>query len=101
MFVLSALDGEGLDPLLERLELAAREAGTGEGAVLLAARQREVAGRLHASLLAAKRERAEELSEELVAESVRAAMECLAELLGASDPEAVYARVFSRFCVGK
>ena len=32
---------------------------------------------------------------------IREALEALAELVGASDPEAVYERVFSRFCVGK
>jgi len=100
-FVVSALSGDGLDALLEQLEAAARESGSGEGLVLLAARQREVAGRLHASLREATRDRREGLSEELVAEGVRAALEALAELLGASDTEAIYERVFSRFCVGK
>jgi tRNA modification GTPase len=100
-FVLSALEGTGVDVLLEALEETAREQGTGEGAVLLAARQREVAGRLHAGLRTALADRAAGQSEELVAEGVRAALDALAELLGARDPEAVYERVFSRFCIGK
>ena len=99
--LVSALDGEGLDELLEDLLGACREACAGEGAVLLAARQQELGRQLREHLERAVSERGEGRSEELVAESVRAALESLEELAGATDPEALYDRVFARFCIGK
>lgn len=99
--LVSAHDGEGLDALLEDLHRCCREACSGEGAVLLAARQQEVAAQLHEHLGRALEDRAAGQSEELVSEGVRAALESLAELAGATDFEAVYERVFRRFCVGK
>ncbi|MEM7245230.1 MAG: tRNA modification GTPase [Acidobacteriota bacterium] len=97
----SAATGEGVDALREALASRAREGVSGEAPVLLVARQREVAGRLQEHLDRAVEDRRVGQPEELVAESVRRALDELAELRGRVDDEDVYGRIFSRFCVGK
>jgi tRNA modification GTPase len=99
--VVSSRTGAGLDELRRRLGRRAREGAAGDGPALLSARQRAVAGRLCGHVGQAVEDRARGAPEEYVADSLREALDALAELVGRADVEDVYDRVFKRFCVGK
>lgn len=101
-FLVSSTSGAGVDALLAQLVADARAlASDGEGPRLLVARQREIAEGLEATSARAVADRSAGMPEEIVAESIREALDALAELVGAWDAEAVYDRVFRRFCIGK
>jgi tRNA modification GTPase len=108
---LSALTGEGMEALIAHLKACAGWAagegddqgrGDGEGGVI-AARARHLEA---LEQVAAHVGRAGELlparhAPELVAEELRLAQHCLAEIVGAEHSDELLGRIFSSFCIGK
>ncbi|WGD52647.1 tRNA uridine-5-carboxymethylaminomethyl(34) synthesis GTPase MnmE [Bradyrhizobium sp. CB1650] len=99
-FAISARRGDGLAELIDALVgFAAEYFGTGEGALVTRARQRDLlrqaADCLQRSLGLVKD------GEELVAEELRAAAYVLGRLLGRVDVEDVLGAIFQKFCIGK
>ena len=99
-FEISASRGDGIPGLIEALvRFAAGFFGTGEGAMVTRARQRDLLSRASESL-----RRSLELvedGEELAAEELRAAAYALGRLLGRVDVEDVLGAIFQKFCIGK
>jgi tRNA modification GTPase len=99
-FAISARRGDGLVDLIDALVgFAAEFFGTGEGALVTRARQRDLLRQASACL-----ERSLTLvkdGEELVAEELRAAAYALGRLLGRVDVEDVLGAIFQKFCIGK
>ncbi|NHA15807.1 tRNA uridine-5-carboxymethylaminomethyl(34) synthesis GTPase MnmE [Thioalkalivibrio sp. XN279] len=98
---LSALTGEGIDLLRERLRVFAGH-GAGEGGSF-AARRRHLAALDRAT---AATTRAVALSRaahapELAAEELRQAQDALGEITGRVTTEDLLGRIFSEFCIGK
>ena len=98
---ISAVTGEGLDALLDRLAAeASARLGIGD-AVITRERHRRALERAHDAL-----RRAESLFEaggpsELIAEDVRLAVRAIGEITGDVDVDDVLDRVFASFCIGK
>ncbi|MCP3393728.1 tRNA uridine-5-carboxymethylaminomethyl(34) synthesis GTPase MnmE [Bradyrhizobium sp. CCGB12] len=99
-FGISASRGDGIRELVEALVKSAAEFfGTGEGALVTRARQRDLLRQASDSLRRSL-ELVEE-GEELAAEELRAAAFALGRLLGRVDVEDVLGAIFQKFCVGK
>ncbi|MBR1088810.1 tRNA uridine-5-carboxymethylaminomethyl(34) synthesis GTPase MnmE [Bradyrhizobium manausense] len=97
---ISASRADGIPELVDALvKFAADFFGTGEGALVTRARQRDLLTRasesLHRSLGLV------EEGEELAAEELRAAAYALGRLLGRVDVEDVLGAIFQKFCIGK
>lgn len=100
--VLSALTGQGLDALRSALLELAGWQTTSEGNFI--ARTRHVhALRRAAAHLAQAQTHAQrgDAALELLAEELRLAHQCLAEITGAYTPDDLLADIFGRFCIGK
>jgi tRNA modification GTPase len=100
-FALSASSGEGLEPLLAKLQQHARDYLAGaESALVTRARHRQV---LDDALTALRRAAAPDLSakEDLLAEELRIAARALERLLGRVDVEDILDVIFRDFCIGK
>jgi tRNA modification GTPase len=99
-FGISAGRGDGIPELIRALvEFATEFFGTGEGALVTRARQRDLLRQASESL-----QRSLDLvedGEELVAEELRAAAYALGRLLGRVDVEDVLGAIFQKFCIGK
>ena len=99
-FAISAHRGDGLVELIAALvEFAGEFFGSGEGALVTRARQRDLLRQASRSL-----QRSLDLvedGEELVAEELRAAATALGRLLGRVDVEDVLGAIFQKFCIGK
>lgn len=106
----SAVTGEGLAELRRAIEAAVGRLAHHSGAL------RASSGTIRAELLAAAAESLEAAAElagsapgdaravphpELVASSLRTALDRLGEVAGAVPPDEVLGRLFSRFCIGK
>ena len=99
-FAISARRGDGLAELIAALiEFAGAFFGTGEGAMVTRARQRDLLRQ--ASLNLQRSLELVEDGEELVAEELRAAAHALGRLLGRIDVEDVLGAIFHKFCIGK
>ncbi|MBW7972857.1 tRNA uridine-5-carboxymethylaminomethyl(34) synthesis GTPase MnmE [Bradyrhizobium sp. BR 10289] len=99
-FGISASRGDGIPELIEAVvTFAAGFFGTGEGAMVTRARQRDLLVRASDSLRRSL-ELVEE-GEELAAEELRAAAYALGRLLGRVDVEDVLGAIFQKFCIGK
>ena len=98
----SALTGQGVPALRERVARAAAEiiAGSGDVVASTAVRCRDSLRRA-AAALAEARQSASERRDELVAASLRAALDELGQVVGAVYTDDILDRVFSRFCIGK
>jgi tRNA modification GTPase len=96
---ISAVSGEGVSPLLDRLvaEVASRLGGGSSGANITRARHRHA---LSAALEAIDQALGQD-EIELLAEELRVASHELGRVSGHTDPEHVLDAVFSRFCIGK
>jgi tRNA modification GTPase len=100
-FGLSALSGEGFEPLLAKLQQRARDYLAGaESALITRARHRQV---LTDALAALRRALAREMAaqEDLLAEELRIAARALERLLGRVDVEDILEVIFRDFCIGK
>jgi len=100
--VLSALTGEGIDALRAALlELAGWQSASEGGFI---ARTRHVHALRRAAVhLAQARAHAQQgdTALELLAEELRLAHQCLAEITGAFTPDDLLGEIFGRFCIGK
>lgn len=98
---LSAITGQGIDALRAHLKSCMNyrpaEAGT------ISARQRhlDALGRARAHIEEAVRQLHERRAGELVAEELRAAQQCLAEIAGEFTSDDLLGRIFTSFCLGK
>lgn len=101
MLGISALSGEGIDVLLERIGDAARESLVGtETSLLTRTRHREA---LVGAAAALRRvlDAPPETGMELIAEDIRIAAARLGSISGRIDVEEILGEIFSRFCIGK
>jgi len=97
----SMVTAEGLGALSARLaQWAARSLPAG-GPVLLSARQRAGIARARTACEAAAGGLAEGSTEEIALVGLGECRAALDDLLGEGDPEALYDRIFSTFCLGK
>ena len=98
LIAVSALTGQGVETLLERLTEAAEERMAGDGApALTRARHRAALIDAEASLRRAQ----QQTLPELVAEDVRVAARAVGRITGRVDVEAMLDIIFSEFCIGK
>lgn len=99
-FVVSALTEYGLDAFQTRLtEIVKNRFSPSNDAGLTRARHRDCVVKACESLKLARR--ALRVAPELAGDDLRSALQSLRELAGETDIEAVFDRIFSRFCVGK
>lgn len=95
---LSAQTGQGLEALREHLQHLAGAGGEGS----FSARQRHLDALARAALaLETARGRLREGQAELAAEELRLAQDCLGEITGRIDADALLGRIFADFCIGK
>lgn len=95
---LSAQTGQGLDALREHLQQLAGAGGEGS----FSARQRHLDALARAAqALDSARVRLCEGQAELAAEELRFAQDCLGEITGRIDADALLGRIFADFCIGK
>lgn len=93
----SALTGEGVAQLWNRIDQIASSMLPASDAIPLNRRQRELA----AAAAAALRGAAEIADPLLIAEDLRRALRAFDRITGAADVEAMLDTLFSRFCIGK
>ena len=99
---ISARDGEGVDSLREALRATVDTEGLYRGEVVVSnLRHFEALSRAHSSLQAALSALDMGVSEELLAEDIRSAINSLAEITGKITSDDILKNVFSRFCIGK
>ena len=97
----SALTGEGLDALHDRLRaLAAGDASASEGAFTARARHVDALRRAAEGLVQARGELARE-SLDLAAEALRQSHDALGEITGRVRADDLLGHIFSSFCIGK
>lgn len=98
---LSAATGAGLDLLREHLKECVGFLGANAGT--LSARRRHLDALLRAKrhLAEATRQLTEARAGELMAEELRQAQQCLAEITGEFTSDDLLGRIFSTFCIGK
>lgn len=97
---ISALTGEGIDSLVERLDAACFGPTVGGGELLaLTARHVQAVELARAAL--ARADTLADGSPELLALEMRESLDQLGSILGMVSPDELLGRVFSRFCIGK
>ena len=96
----SAVDGSGLDALLDLLARWMEGALPG-GAHPMNARQAAAALEASRGMARARESLREGFTEEVALQGIRDARSRLDEILGGGNPETLYDRIFSRFCLGK
>lgn len=98
----SCLTGEGLEGLREAIERQfAREPGGEEGGILLHARHREVVQRTEGLVQDAVDLLNRGVPKEIIALTVRSALEVIGEMAGETTHIDLLDRIFSQFCIGK
>ena len=99
-FKLSALTGDGMELFESALSEAVKTRySPGHDAGLTRARHKDCV--LRAKNALSRASNALNIAPELAGDDLRAALQALRELAGETDIEAVFDRIFSRFCVGK
>ena len=99
-FKLSALTGDGMELFESALSEAVKTRySPGRDAGLTRARHKDCV--LRAKNALSRASNALNIAPELAGDDLRAALQALRELAGETDIEAVFDRIFSRFCVGK
>jgi tRNA modification GTPase len=99
---ISAREGEGVDELRNALRATVDTEGLYRGDVVVSnLRHYEALSRAHRDMLAAISALDSGISEELLAEDIRSAINALAEITGRITSDDVLRNVFSRFCIGK
>ena len=99
---ISAREGEGIDMLRNALRATIDTEGLYRGEVVVSnMRHFEALSRAHNSLQAAISALYMGVSEELLAEDIRSAINSLAEITGRITSDEILRSVFSRFCIGK
>jgi len=98
---LSAMTGEGIDGLREHLKECVGYQGAEAGAVSARRRHLDALTRADAHLREAARQLNERRAGELMAEELRQAQQCLAEITGEFTSDDLLGRIFANFCIGK
>jgi tRNA modification GTPase len=99
---ISAREGEGIDELRQALRATVDTEGLYRGEVVVSnLRHFEALSRAHNHLGEALQALRNGISEELLAEDIRAAISALAEITGRITSDDILKNVFSRFCIGK
>ena len=99
---ISARNGEGVDELRQALRATVDTEGLYRGEVVVSnMRHFEALSKAHNSLQAALSALDNGISEELLAEDIRLAINSLAEITGKITSEDILKNVFSQFCIGK
>jgi tRNA modification GTPase len=98
---LSATTGEGVDLLREHLKECIGFQGADAGTISARRRHLDALARADARLHEAERQLTECRAGELMAEELRQAQQCLAEITGEFTPDDLLGRIFASFCIGK
>ena len=99
---ISAREGEGIDELCKALRSTVDTEGLYRGEVVVSnLRHFEALSRAHNHLGEALQALCNGISEELLAEDIRAAISALAEITGRITSDDILKNIFSRFCIGK
>jgi tRNA modification GTPase len=97
----SATTGEGIDLLREHLKECMGFQGAGTGTISARRRHLDALDRASSHLYEAQRQLLERRAGELMAEELRQAQQCLAEITGEFTPDDLLGRIFTTFCIGK
>jgi len=102
-FPLSVRTGEGLEALVEAIVTRARGTSCSETPMLAAinARHQACLRRASEALQHAHEDLSRQLDPELVSVPLRAALDAVGEVVGATDIEDILGQIFSTFCIGK
>jgi tRNA modification GTPase len=98
---ISATTGEGIDLLREHLKECMGFQGAGTGTISARRRHLDALNRANAHLHEAQRQLLDRRAGELMAEELRQAQQCLAEITGEFTPDDLLGRIFTTFCIGK
>ena len=99
---ISAREGEGVDDLRQALRATVDTEGLYRGEVVVSnMRHFEALNRAHAALAAAVSALDYGISEELLAEDIRSAINALAEITGRITSDDILKNIFANFCIGK
>jgi tRNA modification GTPase len=99
---ISAREGEGIDALRQALRNTVDTKGLYRGEVVVSnMRHFEALSRAHHDIEAALRALESGISEELLAEDIRSAINALAEITGRITSDDILRNIFSHFCIGK
>jgi tRNA modification GTPase len=98
---LSATTGTGLDLLRTHLKESMGFQGADAGTISARRRHLDALARAEAHLHEAERQLTEQRAGELMAEELRQAQQCLAEITGEFTSDDLLGRIFSSFCIGK
>jgi tRNA modification GTPase len=99
--LVSARTGAGLPEITEKLVAAAGYAPGVGGTFSARRRHLEALARTARHVESARRELGRSAAQELAAEELRLAQECLGEVTGRFTSEDLLGRIFSEFCIGK
>lgn len=99
----SARTGAGIEPLVQKIVDTARQSHATEAPTLAAinARHQACLQRADENLQQAAKELRDRLDPELISPSLRAALDAVGEVVGATDIEDILGEIFSNFCIGK
>jgi len=97
----SATTGEGIDLLREHLKECMGFQGAGTGTISARRRHLDALDRANTHLHEAQRQLLERRAGELMAEELRQAQQCLAEITGEFTSDDLLGRIFTTFCIGK
>lgn len=95
----SAVTGEGMDELRDRLDHLAFGSDGEPASLALNSRHRQAIDEVQAALGRARPAAAQ--GAELAAMELREALEALGRILGSVSPDDLLGRIFARFCIGK
>ena len=98
---ISATTGDGIDLLREHLKECMGFQGAGTGTISARRRHLDALNRANDHLTEAQRQLLERRAGELMAEELRQAQQCLAEITGEFTPDDLLGRIFTTFCIGK
>jgi tRNA modification GTPase len=98
---ISAMTGEGLDLLREHLKECMGFQGADAGTISARRRHLDALIRADGHLREAKKQLVDSRAGELMAEELRQAQQCLAEITGEFTSDDLLGRIFSSFCIGK
>lgn len=98
---LSAATGEGMDLLREHLKACMGFHSTDAGAYSARRRHLDALSRAQTHIQAAAHQLEAQRAGELMAEELRRAQQCLAEITGEFTSDDLLGRIFSSFCIGK
>jgi tRNA modification GTPase len=97
----SATTGEGTDLLREHLKECMGFQGADSGTISARRRHLDALARAEEYLHEAKRQLTDRRAGELMAEELRRAQQCLAEITGEVTADDLLGRIFASFCIGK